>query len=315
MVDNNQGVSVQKVSFPHNAITMVGNLFLPANFDKSKKYAAIVCTHPFGSIKEQASGHYAEKLAEQGFIALAFDASHYGESGGEPRLYEVPGDRVEDIRCAIDYLSIHPQVDPDRIGALGICAGGGYTVNAAQTEYRIKAVATVSAFDVGSARREGVPRGMITEEQRVQRLKDVGAQRTREAAGEPRRMIYFVPKSAAEINENTPELYREGYDYYCTPRAQHPNAPGEYVFTSLGLQMAFSAFDQVETISPRPLLMIVGSKADTLYFSREAIEKAKDPKELFIIPGATHIDMYDKPQFVTPAVAKLTEFFGKALKG
>ncbi len=287
MVDNNQGVSVQKVSFPHNAITMVGNLFLPANFDKSKKYAAIVCTHPFGSIKEHASGHYAEKLVEQGFIALAYDASHYGESGGEPRQYEVPGDRVEDIRCAVDYLSIHPQVDPDRIGALGICAGGGYTVNAAQTEYRIKAVAKVSAFDVGSARREGVPRGMI----------------------------YFVPKSAAEINENTPELYREGYDYYCTPRAQHPNAPGEYVFTSLGLQMAFSAFDQVETISPRPLLMIVGSKADTLYFSREAIEKAKDPKELFIIPGATHIDMYDKPQFVTPAVAKLAEFFGKALNG
>ncbi|MCX9025069.1 MAG: alpha/beta hydrolase, partial [Candidatus Methanoperedens sp.] len=101
--------------------------------------------------------------------------------------------------------------------------------------------------------------------------------------------------------------------YYCTPRAQHPNAPGKYVFTSLGLQMAFSAFDQVETISPRPLLMIVGSKADTLYFSREAIEKAKDPKELFVIPGATHIDMYDKPQFVMPAVAKLTEFFGKAL--
>jgi fermentation-respiration switch protein FrsA (DUF1100 family) len=315
MVDNNQGVSVQKVSFPHNAITMVGNLFLPANFDKSKKYAAIVCTHPFGSIKEQASGHYAEKLVEQGFIALAYDASHYGESGGEPRQYEVPGDRVEDIRCAVDYLSIHPQVDPDRIGALGICAGGGYTVNAAQTEYRIKAVATVSAFDVGSARREGVPRGMISEEQRIQRLKDVGTQRTREAAGAPHRMIYFVPKSAAEINENTPELYREGYDYYCTPRAQHPNAPGKYVFTSLGLQMAFSAFDQVETISPRPLLMIVGSKADTLYFSREAIEKAKDPKELFVIPGATHIDMYDKPQFVTPAVGKLTEFFGKALNG
>jgi dienelactone hydrolase len=169
-------------------------------------------------------------------ITLAYDASHYGESGGEPRLYEVPGDRVEDIRCAVDYLSNHPQVDPGRIGALGICAGGGYTVNAACTEYRIKAVATVSAFNVGDARRNGVPRGTFTDEFRRSRLTEIGEQRTKEAAGAPLKMIDFVQASADEIDENTPELYREGYDYYCTPRAQRPNAPGKYVFTSLGLQ-------------------------------------------------------------------------------
>ncbi|WP_371583671.1 alpha/beta hydrolase [Streptomyces sp. NBC_01314] len=157
-------------------------------------------------MKEQTSGLYVEKLAEQGFIASAYDASHYGESGGGARLYEVPGDRVEDIRCAVDHVSKLPQVAPDRIGALGICAGGGYTVNAAQTEARIKAVGTVSAFDVGSARRE--------------------------EAGEPLLMINFVPMSAEEITQDTPELYREGYDYYCTPRGQHPNAPGKYVFTA-----------------------------------------------------------------------------------
>jgi fermentation-respiration switch protein FrsA (DUF1100 family) len=307
-------VTVQTVNYPHGQHQVAGNLFLPANFDTAKKYAAIVVTHPFGSVKEQSPAVYGRKLAEQGFIAMAYDASHYGESGGEPRLYEVPGDRVEDIRCGVDYLSIHAQVDEHRIGAVGICAGGGYTVNAAQTEYRIKAVATVSAFDVGSARREGVPRGLITYEQRVQRLKEIGAQRTREARGEPLRFINFVPTSVAEITSATPQLYREGYDYYCTPRARHPNAPGKYVFTSLGLQMAFFPFEQVETISPRPLLMIAGSQADTRYFSEEAIAKANDPKELFVIPGATHIDLYDKPQFVTPAVAKLADFFVKALK-
>jgi len=309
-MSNEQTVTVQKVSYPHGQHQVVGNLFLPAGFDEAEKYPAIIITHPFGGVKEQTSGLYARYLAEQGYIALAYDASHYGESGGKPRLYEVPGDRVEDIRCGVDYLSNHPQVDESRIGALGICAGGGYTVNAAQTEYRIKAVATVSCFDVGSARREGVPRGLITYEQRVQRLADIGAQRTREARGEPLRMINFVPASADEITPKTPELYREGYDYYCTPRAQHPNAPGRYVFTSLGLQMAFFPFEQVETISPRPLLMIAGSEADTRYFSDETIAKAK---ELFIVPGATHIDLYDRPQFVPQVVSKLAGFYAKYL--
>ena len=202
-MSQNTSVTVQKVSFPHGTHQVVGNLFLPPGFDETKKYAAFPVTHPFGGVKEQTSGLYARHLAEQGFITLAYDASHYGESGGEPRLYEVPGDRVEDIRCAVDYLSNQPQVDPDRIGALGICAGGGYTVNAAQTEYRIKAVATISAFDVGSARREGVPRGLITYEQRVQRLEEIGAQRSREARGEPLRMINFVPASADEITPDT----------------------------------------------------------------------------------------------------------------
>jgi fermentation-respiration switch protein FrsA (DUF1100 family) len=306
-------VTTRRVSFPHGDHDLVGTLFLPADFDDTARYPAVVTTHPFGGVKEQTAGLYSQHLAEHGIVAVAYDASHYGESGGEPRLYEVPGDRVEDIRCAVDFLSNHPNVDPDRIGALGICAGGGYTVNAAQTEYRIQAVATVSAFDVGSARREGVPRGLITPEQRIQRLHDVGAQRTREARGEPLQMISFVPASAEEITDDTPELYREGYDYYCTPRAQHPNAPGKYVFTSLGLQMAFYPFQAVETISPRPLLMIIGSHADTAYFSEEAIAKANEPKELFVVPGATHIDRYDRDAYIPLVVSKLVDFFNKHL--
>ncbi len=312
-MSKDNGVTKQKVSFPHGQHYVVGNLFLPADFDEDKRYAAVIATHPFGGVKEQASGLYSEKLAEQGFIALAYDASHYGESGGEPRLFEAPGDRVEDIRCAVDFLSNHQHVDPERIGALGICAGGGYTVNAAQTEARIKAVATVSAFNVGDARRNGVPRGLFSDEFRVQRLKEVGDQRTKEASGEPLRMINFVPASAEEIDENTPELYREGYNYYCTPRAQHPNAPGVYVFTSLDKQMAFDAFSHVDLISPRPLLMIAGSKADTRYFSEEAAAAAKEPKEVFVVDGATHIDLYDKPEFVPQVLGKLTDFYSKYL--
>jgi fermentation-respiration switch protein FrsA (DUF1100 family) len=307
-----QGVNMQRVSFPNKNITVVGNLFKPVGFDASKKYTAIVVTHPFGGVKEQTSGLYAKSLAERGFITLAYDASYQGESGGEPRLMEVPATRVEDIRCAVDFLSNHPQVDENRIGSLGICAGGGYAPNAAQTELRIKAVAAVSTFNLGAARREGVG-GSISYEKRVKRLKEIGEQRTREARGEPIRLVPVVPDSADQFTESTPVLYREGYEYYRTPRAQHPNSPNRYVFTSLGLQMAFFLFEQIETISPRPILLIAGSKADTLYWSQEAYEKAKEPKELFIVPGASHIDMYDKPQFVTPAVAKLTDFFSQHL--
>lgn len=313
MDDKMQGVTVQKVSFPNKSITVVGNLYTPGNLDKSKKYAAVVVVHPFGGVKEQTAGLYAQQLAGQGFITLAYDASYQGESGGEPRLMEIPATRVEDVRSAVDYLGSLSQVDENRIGALGICTGGAYAINAAQTELRIKAVAGVSVFDLGRARREGVG-GTISHEERMKRLEEVGKQRTREYRGEPVRLVPVVPDSVDQFTDNTPALYREGYEYYRTPRAQHPNSPNRYMFTSLGLQMAFFPFEQIETISPRPILMIAGSRADTLYYSQDAYEKAKEPKELLVIPGASHIDLYDKPQYVTPAVAKLKDFFGKTLQ-
>lgn len=308
----NGQATMQKVSFPHYTVKMVGNLFLPANLDRNKKYPAIVVTHPFGGVKEQAAGLYAQKLAEQGFITLAFDASHYGESGGEPRQAEVPADRVEDIRSAVDYLSNCPQVDAARIGALGICAGGGYTLNAAQTEHRIKAAAGVSTFDIGTARREGVG-NTISYETRMKRLEDIAQQRSREARGEPIRYISFLPESDAEAAANPSVTYREGYEYYMKI-ARHPNSTGKYAFTSLGLQMAFFPFEQMETISPRPVLLVAGSKADTLFMSQAAYTRAKEPRELFIVPGASHIDLYYKPEFVPGVVAKLKDFFRKALK-
>lgn len=310
---NQKGVTIERVTYPARNIgtRIVANLFKPAGFQASRKYAAIVVTHPFGGVKEQTAGLYALHLAEQGFLTLAYDASYQGESGGEPRLMEVPGQRLDDISCAIDFLVRHPQVDAERIGSLGICAGGGYALCNAATELRVKAVAAVSTFDLGAARREGM--GATSYEERMKRLREAGEARSREARGEPVRLVPVVPDSPSSFTEHTPALYREGYDYYRTARAQHPNSPNRYVFSSLPQQMAFFPFEQLDTISPRPLLAIAGAKADTLFWSREVYEKAREPKELHVIDGATHIDLYDRPQFVTPAVGKLTEFFGRHL--
>jgi len=310
---NRKGATIERVTYPARNIgtPIVANLFKPAGFDANRKYAAVVVTHPFGGVKEQTAGLYALRLAEQGFLTLAYDASYQGESGGEPRLMEVPAQRLDDISCAIDFLVGHPQVDAERIGSLGICAGGGYALCNAATELRAKAVAAVSTFKLGEARRAGM--GAISYEERIRQLKDASEARSREARGEPVRLVPVVPDSPASFTESTPQLYREGHDYYRTGRAQHPNSPNRYMFSSLPLQMAFFPFAQLDTISPRPLLVIAGSKADTLFWSREVYEKAKEPKELHVIEGATHIDMYDRPQFVAPAVGKLADFFGRHL--
>lgn len=302
---------MERVTFQNKGNTVAGGLFRPPGFEQGTKYPAIVVTHPFGAVKEQVPATYAELLTAQGFITLVFDASYQGESGGEPHFSELPAVRVEDIRCAVDFLGNHPDVDQDRIGGLGICAGGGFTVNAAQTEHRIKAVAGVSTFDIGSARREGVGGG-IPFERRMATLDEVGRQRTREARGEPVRYFSLVPDDPQQALNNPSDLYREGYIYYVQV-APNPRAMDRFVFTTLGAQMAFFPFGQIETISPRPLLLIAGSEADTLYFSQNAYDKAREPKELHIIPGATHIDLYYKPEYVPQVAEKLTEFFTKNL--
>jgi uncharacterized protein len=310
---NEKDITIERVTYlaRNMGTSIVGNLFKPAGFAADRRYAAVVVTHPFGGVKEQTAGLYAQRLAEEGFIALAYDASYQGESGGEPRLMEVPAQRLDDISCAIDYLVQHHQIDRERIGSLGICAGGGYALCHAQTELRVKAVAAVSTFNLGEARREGM--GTISYDARMKRLRDAAEARSREARGEPVQLVPVVPDTAASFTESTPQLYREGYDYYRTARAQHPNSPNRYVFSSLPLQMAFFPFQQLDTIAPRPLLVIAGSKADTLFWSQEVYQKAKDPKELYVVEGATHIDLYDRPQFVAPAVSKLKEFFGRHL--
>ena len=296
----------------YNNVKIAGELYKPENFDSTKKYPAIIVVHPAGGVKEQVAGLYAKKLAEKGFITLAYDAAYQGESGGEPHFLENPVSRVEDVRSSVDYLTTLPFVDRDNIGVLGICAGGGYAFNAAETEMRIKAVATVSAFDLGRARRQGLGDSMTIQEQH-QKLKDAAEQRTKEVNGEPVKYVGYVPNSLEEIPENAPAMYRQGYEYYRTPLAQHPRSENKYIFSNYAQQASFTAFDRPEFVSPRPVLFIVGEKAESAYFSKEAYDKALEPKEYMVVPNATHMEMYYKPEYVTPAVEKLSEFYGKYL--
>lgn len=306
------GVTIQKVSFRNRmVINVVGDLYLPAGYDKNKTYAAIVIGHPFGGVKEQTAGLHAQKMAELGYITLAFDASFYGESGGEPRRIEVPEIRVEDFSAAVDFLSNHPLVDKERIGVIGICGGGCYSVSAAQIDHRIKALATISMYDMGRARRQGVGDG-TTYEQRMATLDLIGDQRTKEFAGEPRKDIRALPE---KIDASTPQYAREFLEYYDNPqRGQHPHSTAYYSQTSLAPMMNFFPFVQIETISPRPLLFIAGEKAVSKYFSEDAYNKAAQPKELFVVPGATHVDLYDQPEYMKITLPKLDSFFKQYLK-
>lgn len=309
--DGENGVKIQKISYPNRLqINVVANLFLPPNFDSSKKYAAIVVGHPFGGVKEQTSGLHAQKLAEMGYVTLAYDASFHGESGGYPRHIEVPEVKVEDFSAAIDFLSNYPLVDKDRIGVLGVCASGGYSVSAAQIDHRIKALATVSMYDMGRARRQGLG-DVITYEQRMKTLDEIGEQRTKEFAGAPRKDINAIPE---KLGENETENTQEFFDYYRTPRGSHPNSTTSYSFTSLAPMMNFFPFAQIETISPRPLLFIVGERAVSAYFSEDAYKRAAEPKEFFVVPGASHVDLYDRPEYMKVSLKKVDEFFRKYLK-
>lgn len=296
----------KSVTFKNGHLNMAGNLYLPEGFDESKKYSGIVVVHPGGGVKEQTAGVYAQNLSDNGFVALAFDASCQGESEGEPRLLEDPYARVEDVRCAVDYLTTLPYVDQEKIGALGICAGGGYVVAAAPTERRIKAVATVSAVDIGA-----MFRGEASVETQLQTLEEVAKQRTAEVNGAEAHFLTYAPDTLEEMDENTPVLMREAYDYYRTPRAQHPNSPNRFLFTSVDKLMAFSATTQISDYLTQPMLMIAGTEADTRAYSEKFYELSNGPKEIFWIEGATHIAMYDIPEYVGQAVTKLTEFFQK----
>lgn len=309
------GMMKEKVYYnqTYSNVKIAGELYKPENFDKNKKYPAIVVVHPAGGVKEQVAGLYSKKLAEKGFVTLAYDAAYQGESGGEPHFLENPFSRVEDVRSGVDFLTTLPFVDKDNIGVLGICAGGGYAFNAAQTEMRIKAIATVSAFDLGRARRQGLNDSMSVE-MLQQKLKEASVQRTKEAAGASVKYNAYVPNSLDEIPENATTMYRQGYEYYKTPIAKHPRSENRYIFSNYAQQAAFTAFDHPELISPRPVMFIVGENAESAYFSKEAYDKISENKEYVVIPNATHIEMYYKPEYVDQAVKQLTDFYGRNLK-
>ncbi|MFL4910154.1 alpha/beta hydrolase [Streptomyces sp. MMS24-I2-30] len=302
-----------RVTFPSNNLALAGILFTPDDHTGGR-LPAVVISHPGGGVKEQSPSGYAERLARAGFAALVFDAAHQGESEGEPRGMENPFQRAEDIKSAVTYLTTRDDIHMDRIGALGICASGGYVPYAAQTDHRVKAVATVSAVDLGSVFREGLGGGQ--DPAVLQTMLDrAGALRTAEARGAAPQLEAWIPDHAEELLETATRQFRETFEYYCTPRGHHPRAVQGWVLRSVDQLAQYDSYAMIRLISPRPLLMIAGSEAETAYFSREAIERAAEPKELVVIDGATHIDLYDKDEYVTPAVAALTDFFGEHLAG
>ncbi|MFE3451968.1 alpha/beta hydrolase [Nonomuraea sp. NPDC059194] len=301
---------MEAITFPNGPITMAGNLYLPKDFDPRGSYAAIVTVHPGGGVKEQTAGLYASKLAEQGFVALAYDASHQGDSGGEPHFLEDPAARVEDVRAAVDHLQTLGFVDPERIGVLGVCAGGGYAVNATMTDHRVKAITTVSAVNIGSGYRKGWY-GTDPDSAAVPTLDAAARQRTAEAKGAETAYIPYVP---VDPDEDTPRDLVEAHDYYLTPRAQHPNAQNKKIFTrSISKIFAFDAFHLVEDLLTQPILMVAGSEAGSLWHTTELHAKVRSPKRLVIVEGGAHMDFYDVPKYVERAVEEATPFFKENL--
>jgi fermentation-respiration switch protein FrsA (DUF1100 family) len=301
-------VNHEKVSFYNRlGITLVADMYVPKKLDRSRRSRAIIVGHPFGGVKEQTSGLYAQQMAERGFVTLAFDASYNGESGGQPRSIAAPEAFVEDFSAAVDFLGVHPLVDRNRIGVLGVCGSGGFALSAAQIDPRMKAIATVSMYDMGRDRRQGLGDTM-TEADRMKSLQDIAQQRWAEYAGGQKKYVIGTPEA---ITDASPAVAREFYDYYRTPRGHHPRSTTAMSLTSNGALMQFYPFEQVKTISPRPILLIAGEIANSRYFSEDAYRRAAEPKELYIVPGAGHVDLYDRLNLIP--FDKLTSFFSKHL--
>lgn len=308
-------VVVTKVQFNNQYnMRVVGNLFTPKNLNKSERHAAIIVGHPIGAVKEQAAGLYATKMAEQGFVTLALDLSFWGESEGQPRNAILPDVYTDDFSAAVDFLASQPFIDPERIGVIGICASGGFTISAAKIDPRLKAVATVSMYDMGAAARNGIKQSQSLE-QRKQVFQQAAQQRYVEYTGGETK---YIPGTVNELTENSTAIEREFYDFYRTARGQFtpqgmlPERTTQPTLSSFVKFMNFYPFNDIETISPRPMLFIAGENAHSIEFSEDAYKRAAEPKELYLVPNAGHVDLYDRVNLIP--FAKITSFFKTNLK-
>src|SRR5688500_13846821 len=303
-------VAHQKVTFFNRlGINLVADLYVPSSVDRTRRHPAIIVGHPYGGVKEQTSGLYAQTMAERGFVTLAFDASYNGESGGHPHFIASPEAFVEDFSAAVDFLGKSTLVDRDRIGVIGVCGSGGFSLAAAQIDPRIRAVATVSMYDIGQASRPGLA-ATLNATALEQRLQTIATQRWAEVDGAERAMVIGTP---ATITEASPAIDREFYDYYRTPRGPHPRSTTAMTLTSSAPMSLFSAFDHLGWISPRPVLFITGDQAHSRLFSEQAYLQASQPKELYVVSGAGHVDLYDRVNLIP--WDKLTAFFTQNLSG
>lgn len=310
-----QQVTIQKVTFKNQYnMDIVGNLIIPKNLDKKIKAPAIVIGHPMGAVKEQSSMLYAQKLAEQGFVTLAIDQSFWGESAGQPRNVVAPDIYAEAFSAAVDYLGSQTFINRERIGALGICGSGSFVISAAKIDPRMKAIATVSMYDMGAANRNGL-RHSQTLDQRKQIIAEAAAQRYVEFTGGQKK---YTGGTTHELTADTHPIQREFYDFYRTPRGEYtpkgssPDLTTHPTLTSNVKFLNFYPFNDIETISPRPMLFITGDQAHSKEFSEEAYKLAGQPKELYYVKGAGHVDLYDRVDLIP--FNKLTSFFKQNLK-
>ncbi len=303
-------VEHRKVSFKDRyGITLSADLYQPKN--PEGKLAAIAVGGPFGAVKEQSSGLYAQTMAERGFVTVAFDPSYTGESGGEPRNVASPDINTEDFSAAVDFLGLQPSVDRERIGIIGICGWGGMALNAAAADKRIKAVATSTMYDMSRLMSKGY-NDRMTKEERTKLLEQLGQQRWKDAEqGKPQLGPIYN-----ELKGGEPQFMVEYVDYYKKrERGFHPraiNSNGSWTVTNPLSFMNMPLLTYIAEISPRPILLIHGEKAHSRYFSETAYAAAKEPKELVIIKGANHVDLYDQVNLIP--FDKLTEFFTENLK-
>ena len=304
---------LRHVIFTHGDLAMAGDLHVPAGFNEDATYAAIVIATPGSSVKDQVGGIYAARLADEGFVALTFDPSHQGESEGEPRDLEDPAARVEDLRCAFDYLTTLSFIDSERLGLFGICAGGGYAVNAAMTEHRAKAVGVVAPINIGRAFRQAqtLPDVLAT-------LTLVGVQRTIEASGGAVRRDPWIPDSLEEalIAGVADADVLDAVIFYRESSYARATSSNRLLFRSYGPLLTFDAFHLVEELLTQPLQVIVGGRRGSTgsYEDGEAlVRRAPEAEALCVIAGAGHYDMYHRPGYVRQAVSRLTAFFNAHL--
>lgn len=302
-----------KISFANSnnaTISMSAMIHYPEGFDENGSYPAIVVSHPGGGVKEQTAGTYAIRLAEQGFIAIAYDASYQGESGGAPRQLENPYIRTEDVSAVIDHLTTLPYVDKDRIGAMGICAGAGYTANAAIQDRRIKAIGTVSAVNIGSMFRNGWENNVKS----IDALPYVEAgsnARTSDASGAE---IATMPLAPLKEEDAPNEELRQAWEYYHTPRAAWPTAPGFATLRSLNQIITYDAYHMADVYLTQPIQIVAGSVAGSKWMSDDLFDRAASTDKAFhVVEGANHMDLYDGQKFVNEAVSVLAPFFTNKL--
>nr|WP_240640269.1 alpha/beta hydrolase [Mangrovimonas spongiae] len=306
-----KNVTREKVSFKNRyGITLAGDLYSPKN--KEGKLSALAISGPYGAVKEQASGLYANQMAERGFVVLAFDPSYTGESGGEPRHVASPDINTEDFSAAIDFLGLQENVDREKIGIIGICGFGGFALNATAVDKRVKAVATTSMYDMSRVTAKGYF-DSTTPEQRSEMLEQMSQQRWVDAEkGTSELSGLGLPE---KIEGNEPEFVQGYFNYYKTKRGFHPrsiNSNSSWTKTNAFSLMNMPILTYIKEVSPRPILLIAGENAHSKYFSEDAYKAAQEPKELMIIPGKVHTDLYDQLDVIP--FDKLETFFTENLK-